>query len=225
MADEKPTGGGEGDIIGSFFDTMGDFYKNQIGSPFALLVFVVFTAFLIFLGLLLSNVSFKDIVTEFLVRHIGAYVPMIKIVLKFFCIISIAGIIYFFLCIREINSNEYHKYKPLNKEEKTENHNMQWQIILDHMESPSSTNWRMAILEADTMLDEMLKKIGAEGETLGERLRSMDVREFRSLQMAWDAHKMRNTIAHEGLDYQLNKHEAQRVISLYKQVFSEFQYI
>lgn len=93
------------------------------------------------------------------------------------------------------------------------------------MESPSSTNWRMAILEADTMLDEMLKKIGAEGETLGERLRSMDVSEFRSLQMAWDAHKMRNTIAHEGLDYQLNKHEAQRVISLYKQVFSEFQYI
>lgn len=42
MTDEKPTGGGGGDIIGSFFDTMGDFYKNQIGSPFALLCLMVY---------------------------------------------------------------------------------------------------------------------------------------------------------------------------------------
>jgi len=225
MADSKPTGGG--DIVDSFFDMVGDFYKNQLGSPLALLVFVIFVVLLVFFGLLLSSVGFRDTVVEFLVRYIGVYIPIIKTVLTIFIILCIAGIIYFLLGIREINNDEYHKYKPLDnkKEEKVAKHSAQWQIILDHMESLNPIDWRVAILEADTMLDEMLKKIGAEGETLGERLKSMNLNEFRSLQMAWDAHKARNTIAHEGLDHQLNKHEAQRIINLYKQVFSEFQYI
>jgi len=230
MADDKPKPTNSGidpvDIINSFFDAIGNFYKNQLGSPLALLVFVIIVVFLIFFGLLMTSAGFKATVSEFLVDYIGAYIPMIKIIVNIFNIACIAGIIYFFLRIREINSDEYHKYKSLEKvEEKKEKHNEQWQTILDHIESINPMDWRVAILEADTMLDEMLKKIGVEGETLGERLKSMDINKFKSLQAAWDAHKMRNTIAHEGLDYQLNKHEARRVIGLYQQVFLEFQYI
>ena len=74
-------------------------------------------------------------------------------------------------------------------------------------------------------MDEITKKAGGFGDTLGERLKSIDPDGFKSLQSAWDAHKVRNMIAHEGVEYQLTKREAKRVIDLYGQVFKEFQYI
>ena len=71
----------------------------------------------------------------------------------------------------------------------------------------------------------MLDKMGYHGATMGDKLKSIEPSDFDTLQEAWEAHKIRNAIAHEGSDYTINKPEAERVVKLFQKVFEEFKYI
>src|SRR3990167_5557173 len=84
---------------------------------------------------------------------------------------------------------------------------------------------RLAVLEADVLLDEMVTHMGYHGDSLGERLRSVEKSDFVTLDKAWEAHAVRNKIAHEGSAFPLANREAKRVIGLYEEVFREFHYI
>jgi len=103
--------------------------------------------------------------------------------------------------------------------------NSRWLDVEQKINSANPGDWRLAILEADIILDDMLREMGLPGETLGERLKSADPSFFNTLQDAWAAHKIRNVIAHEGASYNLSYNEARRAIDLFKKVFQEFYYI
>jgi len=103
--------------------------------------------------------------------------------------------------------------------------NPKWARVLEHVNSENPSDWKLGILEADIMLGEALDKMGYRGATIGDKLKSIEPSDFTNLQEAWEAHKVRNSIAHEGSDYTVNKPEAERVIRLFKKVFEEFKYI
>ena len=103
--------------------------------------------------------------------------------------------------------------------------NERWERILNYLESNSPTEWRLAILDADVILDKMLIKSGYHGEGVGEKLKSVERSDFNTLDQAWEAHKIRNSIAHSGSDVILTKRTAKKAIDLYRQVFEEFEYI
>lgn len=103
--------------------------------------------------------------------------------------------------------------------------NEKWAKVQTHINSNNPSDWRLAILEADIMLDEMLDKLGYQGDSLGEKLKSVDRSEFLTIDQAWEAHKIRNRIAHEGADFKLNEREAKTAIDLYRKVFEEFYHI
>lgn len=100
-----------------------------------------------------------------------------------------------------------------------------WAGVLAHATSLNQPEWRLAILEADTMLAELLDRRGFKGLSIGEQLKSADPERFKSLSDAWDAHKVRNQIAHEGSAFTLTERETKRVIGLYERVFREFDFI
>ncbi|MEX2514700.1 MAG: hypothetical protein WD335_01045 [Candidatus Paceibacterota bacterium] len=104
-------------------------------------------------------------------------------------------------------------------------HNDRWQHILSYAASDDHELWRLAIIEADVMLNEMLKVMGYQQDSLGEKLKNAEESDFRTLNQAWEAHKLRNTIAHEGSTYNLTRGEVDRAIDNYRQVFNEFSYI
>lgn len=103
--------------------------------------------------------------------------------------------------------------------------NPKWLRVLSHINSDHASDWRLAILEADIMLDEMLDKMGYPGQTLGEKLKMVERSDFDTLDLAWEAHKMRNNIAHEGADLTMSKAEADKVITMFERVFREFKFI
>ncbi len=103
--------------------------------------------------------------------------------------------------------------------------NDRWERILEYINSESQAEWRLAILDADVVLDEMMTKAGYRGEGLGEKLRQVEKSDFHTLNSAWEAHKIRNAIAHDGSDVILTKRTAKKAIDLYRQVFEEFKYI
>lgn len=71
----------------------------------------------------------------------------------------------------------------------------QWQTI-EGFKQNGGASWQLAVFEADKLLDHALKNRGFSGETMGERLKSAN-RAFMNNNAVWDAHKLRNRLAHE----------------------------
>lgn len=99
-----------------------------------------------------------------------------------------------------------------------------WENVIQHIESPNQNDWKQAIIEADMMLDDILTAMGYRGESIGEKLKRVEKGDFKSLNEAWEAHKVRNQIAHEA-GFVLTHHDAKATINMYRKVFEEFYYI
>lgn len=102
--------------------------------------------------------------------------------------------------------------------------NEKWQKVLSYMSSNNPNEWKLGIIEADNLLDELIKTMRLPGESLGERLKNIEPSDFMTLNEAWEAHKVRNRIAHESA-YTPSENEARRAIANYARVFEEFKII
>lgn len=137
----------------------------------------------------------------------------------------LAGIVYITIRTNQIRAREVARIKAaLPKNIKTRS-NERWEKVVEHVRSENPSDWRLAIIEADIILDELLTKIGYQGETLGEKLKQVTKGDVKSIDQAWEAHKIRNQIAHEGGDFILTQRETKRVVDMYTAVFSELKYI
>lgn len=94
--------------------------------------------------------------------------------------------------------------------------------VMQHASSDNPNDWKLAIIEADIILDDILKRRGYAGASLGERLKSISPQHLASIEDAWEAHKIRNRIAHEGADFVLTKRTVDETITRYRRVFAEF---
>lgn len=154
---------------------------------------------------------------------IDPLLPMIEIILNIITVSFILGIIIILKKFTKLREKERKLYAPIKVSQKEETkHNTQWKVILSHINSDNKSEWKMAIIEADSILDDILKDMGYEGDTLGDRLKSAGGGEI--IQKAWEAHKFRNEIAH-GSSKDLTKQQVKRIISLYESIFKRFGYI
>jgi hypothetical protein len=152
-------------------------------------------------------------------------------------VLALAGIIYNSRKRQEIEAEEQKIYgatkdistetSPTKEESgnKEAQPNEKWQKILDYANSDNVSDWRLSIIEADVMLEEVLRASGHVGESVGEMLKSADKNDFLTLDDAWEGHKIRNRIAHSGADFQLNERETKRALALFEKVFKEFKVI
>lgn len=128
----------------------------------------------------------------------------------------------------EVKANVYPENIPSispNTEPPKNEQTGRWEKIVGLSESANPSDWRLAVIEADIMLDELLEKLELPGETMGEKLKAVEQSDFTTIESAWEAHKFRNNIAHEGGDFLVNQREIRRIISLYAAVFKEFSLI
>lgn len=172
----------------------------------------------VLLSLLLSKVDPDTIKNLFLSLH------------NFFAVIGIlflGGSIWATLKINEIHHKEHKKYEPIPLEEVAAKEKFtQWQVVLDHVNSESPAEWKLAILEADNILDEVLDDLGYVGETVAEKLKTMSPTKIASYDDIWVAHKLRNQIAHGGaIDMELSKKSARDAIAKFEKAFKELGYL
>lgn len=125
---------------------------------------------------------------------------------------------------------EEYAYRHIEREKKREegdaiSKNPRWVKTLNFLFSQHESDWKLSVIEADSMLEDLLDQLGFKGETLGDKLKAASQSNFRSLSSAWEVHTIRNRIAHEGMNFELPQREAKRVIALYEQIFREFGYI
>lgn len=171
-------------------------------------------------------------------RFLGALAPYSTVLSLLF----LTGIVYCFLRYEQIVEETYHDDRAHggghghpegeggaqseSEEPPAENKiAKRFAKVLEHGNSARESDWRLAILEADVLLDEMVTGMGYHGDSLGEKLKAIEKSDFLTLDKAWEAHAVRNRIAHEGAAFVLSAREAKRVIALYEEVFKEFRYI
>jgi len=155
-----------------------------------------------------------------------------------FSLILLIGIIYMIIRVRQIRNAEYAFYRsqPLSSmsqrvfgiehtSAKGSAHAARWNSVVKHMHSASTNDWKQAILDADVMLDDAITSRGYAGEGIGEKMKQVKRSDINTIDDAWEAHKMRNRIAHDGSNFELTQREARRIIGLYEGVFKELGYI
>lgn len=92
--------------------------------------------------------------------------------------------------------------------------NKQWETIMVEGRS----NPHKAILDADKLLGYMLEAHGYEG-SIGDMLKKGGSL-FNNLNNVWEAHKMRNKIAHE-IGISISAQEVERTLLKFKRAFKE----
>lgn len=118
------------------------------------------------------------------------------------------------------NIKEEEKEKLVQRDERKKWFKDRWNIVVGYMEGKEEALWRMGILEADNLLDELLLDRGYEGLTMADKLKQAN---FNTIDLAWSAHKMRNRIAHDGSKFILTDRMARNTLELYRSVFNEFK--
>lgn len=89
-----------------------------------------------------------------------------------------------------------------------------WAEVEAMTRQPGALGRKMAVIEADTLLDQALKSISMPGATLGERLKFAAYK-YPDLREVWWAHRLRNQLAHEA-EAHLDEGMARKALSQFK---------
>jgi hypothetical protein len=156
--------------------------------------------------------------------------PVIKAFSFIITAAAIVGISHAFKKLKAINDAEKEIYNPVvvsvsDDHVYLDEKNEKWEHIVGLINSPNQSDWRLAIIEADIILEELLRAAGYHGDSIGDMLKSVEVSDFLTIDHAWKGHRVRNNIAHAGSDFMLNERMAKETIAHYEMVFKEFKII
>lgn len=91
-----------------------------------------------------------------------------------------------------------------------------WKRIEEHFYRGGESDLKVAILEADKLLNDALREAGVMGIQLGDRLKKANEGQVPNLNELWQAHKLRNQIAHEP-NFKLKRDVAERALNIYEE--------
>jgi hypothetical protein len=141
-------------------------------------------------------------------------------------VLAIFLIVYITVRIFELRKREEEYYGTLIlAPEAEQDGHPRWAHIKSLVEGSNPSEWKEAIIEADILLEEVLTNAGYDGKGVGEKLANANTLTFRTLEDAWEAHKVRNQIAHEGSSYQLTETVVRRTMARFENVFREFKIV
>ncbi len=146
-------------------------------------------------------------------------------------IAGVLSVMFFIGIVLNISGLVRLRKKQLNELVKTfltdvpEERNLRWEKIKKYLDSNNPSDWKIAILEADNLIDDILKQAGFKGDTLGERLLKVKPQMLVSLPDLFRAHLVRNRVIHEGTTFELTKEKTLEVTDSYEKSLKELGYI
>lgn len=171
----------------------------------------------------------ENIIYSFQNGTLGQIWGALQVLVGIIFIVLIGTLVYIKMRISELDALDKKRYaEHFIKPEVVvpTNPNLErWNKISGMFMSQSESDWRLAVIEADSMLDEFIATLGYPGNNMGERMKNMDRRFFPTLDLAWDAHKIRNRIAHEGMNYHLSDRDKEIARKNYEYIFRDAKLI
>jgi hypothetical protein len=148
----------------------------------------------------------------------------VKIVFIFFGLFFLGGTIYFLLTtswLKRIFLQDLYEiltYKPYWRF----GMKRKWRDIEERLKSGLESEYKLAVIEADSMLEKALKQAGFVGESLGERLEKVTQETLPNLSDVLEAHKIRNNLVHDP-NYKLSLNEAKWTLIVFKKALRDLE--
>lgn len=95
-----------------------------------------------------------------------------------------------------------------------------WQNIEKKFNPVVPESTRIAIVEADACVDDVLRQLGFEGEHFADRLARLEPEGLSTLPALWRAHKVRNDLVHTP-GFTLGADDAEAIMNTYKDFLIE----
>lgn len=132
--------------------------------------------------------------------------------------LALCAIAYSYIRIKEIKQEEEEKWNNyfVRTYPKQDKQTSRWEVIRGLFLSDSEEKWRLAIIESDGMLEEMMKAKGVQGATFADMLKTNPSFLAPILQQVWGVHLLRNRIAHEGLMFKVDRRMANHAYQVYE---------
>jgi hypothetical protein len=99
-----------------------------------------------------------------------------------------------------------------------------WQAILKKASPASPDSLRLAVIEADSLVNDVLGELGFGGKHLADRLANLNPDEYKTLNALWRAHRIRNDLVHTP-GFFLSPEDAQKLLSDYEAFLKEIEVI
>jgi len=153
-----------------------------------------------------------------------ALLLVVKIIFLIIFALFVIGIIFFlsqssFLKISYLmDISEFFTYRPYGVRKMVSD----WTKITRRLDAGLESEYKLAVIEADSVLDDILKRMGFAGQTLGERLEKLTSASLTNIEEVREAHKTRNNIVHDP-NYRLSLDEARKLISIYEKALVDLQ--
>ena len=99
-----------------------------------------------------------------------------------------------------------------------------WEKIVKKLETEIESESKLAIIEADEMLEKVLKEMGFKGESSGERINQLTSDLVSNLDSLKEAHRVRNNIIHDQ-NFRLSLAEAKKLLEIYQKTLKDLEVI
>jgi len=99
---------------------------------------------------------------------------------------------------------------------------VRWEKIKKHLESREEKEFEIAIIEADEMVGDLIKRMGYQGENLGEILKNVPETQIENIVQVKKAHETKNRIIHDER-FSVSLELAKETLGYYEKFLDEFE--
>lgn len=167
-----------------------------------------------------------DIFSIFRDIYHSAFFSVVEFILGIYTVVIFADIV-LLLIQRGLSSGDMRETKlgmdvPPEIVTKKGKLRKKWDKIVANMKTDNESLWKVAIIEGDNIIDDLIKRMGYKGEHMTERLAGINPGQIDNIEELRRAHEMRNRIIHEE-DLKLEKEQAQEIIGYYENFLKYFE--
>lgn len=150
---------------------------------------------------------------------------MARIILIILDAVLFLGALYFFIKAISLRprfrrkQTHHERVIALSQDESIRKH---WSEIVRKFNTNPPQSYMFGIIEADTFVDEILKRIGLVGETMADRLKQLDSEELATLGRLWRVHRIRNALVHSP-GFVVSKADADEALQVYELFLKELE--
>jgi len=150
------------------------------------------------------------------------YFFILKVVFIFIFLYFLFSIIYYLKVSSYWGLRHEESFLKALKQTPKESRNVYdaWKKILEQAKGGTEADYRLAIIKADSLLDDCLKRIGYKGDSLSERIEKLTSYHLPNISEIKEVHKLRNNLV-KNPDYDLGIKEGKGAMDIYEKALSD----
>ncbi len=171
--------------------------------------------------------NFLDLLVKDLsVFYNSSFFLVIKILLGFYAIVLFLNII-LLIIQRNMVSNIREGFTigmniPPELTIKKKKLKTKWMKIKEKLQGQNEAEYKLAIIEADDLIGDLISRMGFKGENMAEKIDNIPAGQLDNVEDLQAAHQIRNRIIHEE-NMQFSREEAQKTLELYEKFLDYFE--